>query len=172
MNKYGKETSHFFFLRWSCNCEILQQNWEFQKFLNPLSANPTKWSNTLKRSSQICWRIVYMGEGLIWLCHAKTFLKPFFLNLGIHKRGFKCCSCSYLMTSEVFPKFTVSIGPLCVIVRSHVVTQSVRSHFFTWLPKNYQMVWCTKCQSSDQKAEKKHNITRILSFYVVLCAFL
>ena len=34
--------------------------------LNPLSANPTKWSNTLKQFVGNSWRIVWVGLTILW----------------------------------------------------------------------------------------------------------
>ena len=40
-------------------------------FLNPLSANPTKWSNTLKQVVGSCLRIVWVCLTFLWGCHLK-----------------------------------------------------------------------------------------------------
>ena len=42
-------------------------------FLNPLSANPTKWSNTLKQfvDELVYWQIVWVCLTILWDRHLK-----------------------------------------------------------------------------------------------------
>ena len=39
--------------------------------VNPLSANPTKWSNTLKQFVGKTWRIVWVCSTILWCWHLK-----------------------------------------------------------------------------------------------------
>ena len=100
------------------------------------------WNITIKWGiSEISWNECVPQKRFINLC----------LTLGIHKRGFKCCSCPYLMSSEVFPKFPVFIPPppyprLCIFVPA---ANCKKSFFCVITKKNYQMVLCIKRYSSD-----------------------
>ena len=92
------------------------------------------WNITIKWGiSEISWNECVPQKRFINLC----------LTLGIHKRGFKCCSCPYLMSSEVFPKFPVFIPPpptpACVFLSRPLI---VKNHFFAWLPKKTTRWYC------------------------------
>ena len=45
------------------NCECYRNSY---LFINPLSANPTKWSNTLKQFVGCCRRIVWVCLTILW----------------------------------------------------------------------------------------------------------
>ena len=46
--------------------EYLDIYWDFANTFNPLSANPTKWSNTLKQLLSNSRRIVWVWLTILW----------------------------------------------------------------------------------------------------------